>query len=115
MADGFQCPSCFSTVKEGEPVHQVTQQEDNEGPFKHFRQEGSVTIVFGFRETQGIAYGKQKRREYQVGGGKPKPFSVVQRRIVRGPSAGRVHNDHKTNGKSPENIERKKSFVGKGP
>jgi len=107
MRDGRQMPVAILGLEKGEPVKQKAQQENKQGPFEYFSQYGAIAhggeLLPG--KAHGVAYGKKKRGEYQVGGRAAIPMRMTQRGKGEGLAARGVHDDHKTNGHSSEDVQ----------
>ena len=94
-------------VEKREPVKQKAQQENKQGPFEDLSQYSGIAhggkLLPG--KAHGIADGEKEGREYQVGGRAAIPMRMTQRGKGEGLAARGIHDDHKTNGHSSEDVQ----------
>ena len=91
----------------GECIEQQSDAKDEQGASQDLVPEGRVSGKFesGHDEGEGVAHGKEKEGEDQVGGGGTMPGSMCQGRVDMGPAPGIVDQDHEGDGGTAENIE----------
>src|SRR6266487_46881 len=94
------------------PIHQKTQQENNQCSFTNFPKYGCVgkRLPFLHGKAHCVSNDKHKGWKYEISRCKTIPACVQQRRIGRVAVSGSVYNDHKTNRHAAEHIEGKKSL-----
>jgi hypothetical protein len=75
------------------PVQKKTNRKDQQTALKHFFPESGRSSRFQPRhhKSHGVADGKQKKREYQVGGSDAMPGCMCQRTVNVAPASGVVH------------------------
>jgi hypothetical protein len=86
IADGVTMPAAGLKMNKGEPVHEITEQENEKGPFKDLAQNRPVPkgLVFLHGKAHGIPDSKEEGREDQVCRGKSVPMRMPKGRVGKG-------------------------------
>ena len=112
LAEGVPGKAIRGVVYEGEPVHQETEQEDDQASFEDpgcylpGRHTGELTHGEGHR----ITHSKQETGEDQVSGGETMPGRMFQGRERTGACARCVDHDHQAYGHAPQDVQRQKPW-----
>src|SRR5690606_28258508 len=94
-------------AKEGEPVHQITQQKNDQCTLDDLRPEyrPGLMLIFVHHKSHRITNRKQEGRKHQVGGRESMPIRMKQWSVNVIPASRRINNDHETHRHPPKNIE----------
>jgi len=101
-------------MKEREPINKIPDQKNNHRPFKDLSYNRSLAHRFELLhgEAHGITDNKQEGRKDQVSRREAMPCGMFK--LGKGIEViAVIDNDHKTYGHSPENVQGKRSGVGR--